>query len=449
MMQFYYDEQTLLDLELFKSHQKEQSIYDLFKITKTLGGRVRLKYMMQNPTFDKNLLERRVQSIRFLHAHDFRLNITNQHIDFIDHYLNSGLLILKNNQVDIFAQKIKNSIVDQENFYIISTGVKYATFSLNSIFNLAHDMKKYDDLPAYIRELVDEVMRVSQIKEIADVFAQIGSPDGVNDTKLDLKKIFRLDNLYRDSQLDNLRAMIDVIFEFDALIAIAQTAKKYELSFPIYLDSDRPKLEIKQLFHPFIESPVKNDFYIHEKNFCFLTGSNMAGKSTLLKSISLIIYLAHIGFPVPAAHIKTSVFDGLFTTINLSDNLNLGYSHFLNEVKRVKEAALQLQKGKQYFIVFDELFKGTNVKDAFEASLLIIKALAKITSSVFIISTHLLEIADEINTEKNISFRFLETTVKDNLPIFSYRLQQGVSKNRLGMTIVKNEGIIDILNRIQ
>jgi len=159
--------------------------------------------------------------------------------------------------------------------------------------------------------------------------------------------------------------------------------------------------------------------------------------------------LAHIGFPVPAASVKTSVFNGLFTTINLSDDLNLGYSHFLNEVKRVKEAALQLQKGGMYFIVFDELFKGTNVKDAFDASLLIIKALAKIKSSVFIISTHLLEIADKIKTEDNISFQFLKTTVKDNKPIFNYQLEQGVSKNRLGMTIVKNEGIIDILSQIQ
>lgn len=112
----------------------------------------------------------------------------------------------------------------------------------------------------------------------------------------------------------------------------------------------------------------------------------MSGKSTFLKTIGLHIYLAHLGFPVPAKKLKISIFDGLFTTINLADNLNLGYSHFYSEVKKVKDIVLKINSKKNLIVIFDELFRGTNVKDAYDASLIIISTLAKIrdlTSSSF------------------------------------------------------------------
>ncbi|MBK6527650.1 MAG: hypothetical protein IPG07_20145 [Crocinitomicaceae bacterium] len=69
----------------------------------------------------------------------------------------------------------------------------------------------------------------------------------------------------------------------------------------------------------------------------FLTGANMAGKSTLLKSLGLSIYLAHIGFPVPAKKFQTTLYNGIITTINLPDNINKGYSHFYHEVIRKRK----------------------------------------------------------------------------------------------------------------
>jgi len=193
-------------------------------------------------------------------------------------------------------------------------------------------------------------------------------------------------------------------------------------------------------------NPVKNDLYIdNEKNIIFLSGSNMAGKSTLLKSLGLIIYLSHLGFPVPADSMETSVLNGLVTTINLSDNINQALSHFYSEVKRVKEVSETLLRRDKIFVIFDELFRGTNVKDAFDGSSLIISELAAIKSSVFIISTHIIELASVLSKFNNISFLYLDVYFQNNKPIFTYLIKEGVSKEVLGMYIIRNEGIVEIL----
>ncbi len=83
----------------------------------------------------------------------------------------------------------------------------------------------------------------------------------------------------------------------------------------------------------------------------------MAGKSTFMKTLGVTIFLAHMGFPVPAKQMSFSVQQGLFTTINLADNLNMGYSHFYAEVLRLKKVAEQAGRTQKLVIIFDELFR--------------------------------------------------------------------------------------------
>jgi DNA mismatch repair ATPase MutS len=174
----------------------------------------------------------------------------------------------------------------------------------------------------------------------------------------------------------------------------------------------------------------------------------MAGKSTFLKTMGLMVYLAHLGFPVPAKSLKTTVFDGLFTTINLADNLNLGYSHFYSEVHRVKEIVVKINTEKNLFVIFDELFRGTNVKDAFDATFMIISALAKIQGNLFFISTHILEVAEELEHQDSIVFNCFESELVDQVPVYDYKLKKGVSKERIGIFIIKQERIVEILEHI-
>ena len=99
-------------------------------------------------------------------------------------------------------------------------------------------------------------------------------------------------------------------------------------------------------------------------------------------------------------------------------------------------------------MIFDELFRGTNVKDAFDASLLIIESFAKINKSTFFVSTHITEVAEKLTEFTNIDFKYFDSELVDDLPVYKYELKDGVSHERLGMHILKNEKIIEILNSI-
>src|SRR5690606_38336949 len=122
-----------------------------------------------------------------------------------------------------------------------------------------------------------------------------------------------------------------------------------------------------------------------------------------------------------------------------------GYSHFYSEVNRIKEVAQMINSRKRMFVIFDELFRGTNVKDAYDASLLIIDAFAQIKQCSFCISTHITEVAEDLLGKSTLLFKFFDVDIAGSTPIYTYKLQDGVSHERLGMLIVKNEKIIELL----
>jgi DNA mismatch repair ATPase MutS len=173
----------------------------------------------------------------------------------------------------------------------------------------------------------------------------------------------------------------------------------------------------------------------------------MAGKSTYLKSFGISVYLAHLGFPIPAKSIETSIFNGLLTTINMSDNINKGYSHYYNEVLRVKYVAEQINRLKNIVVIFDELFRGTNVIDAYEASLSVISAFAKIKMSLFAISTHIMEVAEKLKLNDSIYFKFFEIKINEGIPQYTYKLKDGVTDERIGMYILTKEKVIETITK--
>jgi DNA mismatch repair ATPase MutS len=185
-----------------------------------------------------------------------------------------------------------------------------------------------------------------------------------------------------------------------------------------------------------------------EHNFLFLTGANMAGKSTLIKSIGSAVFLAHIGMGVPAQQMKLTLFDGLLTNINVVDNIAKGESFFFNEVQRIKNTIQKINNGRKWLVLIDELFKGTNVQDAMKCSATVIKGLIKIKNSLFILSTHLYEIGDELKIFPNISFKYFETTVIGDQLVFSYQLKEGISNDRFGYLILKKEKVVDMLEKL-
>jgi DNA mismatch repair protein MutS len=151
---------------------------------------------------------------------------------------------------------------------------------------------------------------------------------------------------------------------------------------------------------------------------------------------------------VPAGSMTISLFDGILSNINVVDNLVKGESYFFNEVQRIRKTIIQISDKKKWLVLIDELFKGTNVQDAMKCSSTVVRGLIKIKSSLFILSTHLYEIGEELKQYSNISFKYFETKVEDDRLEFSYQLKEGISNDRLGYLILEREKVVELLDRL-
>ena len=174
----------------------------------------------------------------------------------------------------------------------------------------------------------------------------------------------------------------------------------------------------------------------------------MAGKSTFIKTVGIVIYLAHVGMGAPAKKMEMTVMDGLITNLTIADNVVKGESYFFNEVQRIKNTVERIKDGKKYCVLIDELFKGTNIQDAMKCSIKVIEGLQKSRSSLFILSTHLYEISESLTKYENIQFSYFETQVKQKELIFHYQLKEGVSQDRIGYLILEREGVVDLLENL-
>jgi DNA mismatch repair protein MutS len=225
--------------------------------------------------------------------------------------------------------------------------------------------------------------------------------------------------------------------------------RRYQLSFPVFVDQEDPYLEASSLYHLLLPNPVSYDIRLErEINFLFLTGANMAGKSTFIRSVGSVVFLAHLGMGVPAKSMRLSLFDGILSNINVVDDINKGESFFFNEVQRIRNTLEKIGNRKKWLVLIDELFKGTNVQDAMKCSTTVIKGLIKIRKSLFILSTHLYEIGDELKDYPNILFKYFETSVEGDQLEFSYQLKDGISNDRIGYLILRREKVVEMLERL-
>jgi DNA mismatch repair protein MutS len=436
-MEFEFDKQSVKDLEIFRDDKSSDSIFMYFNCTKTVGGKEHLKKLMNYPLTDIDTLKERSEIINYLCQSGFSMSINSQQFNSIGHYIRLNTSPLKRNFFDAFLQFASYKINPTNNYNIIKTGIT------NLLYLFKHLKVKLQDysFPESLEKEFSEINTLINHKHFQKYFKY--------SYKLNYTGTAQIDNLFRKKHITKIQSALQTIYKIDAYISAAKTAKKNRLSFPEYVETKYPKLSLSGIYHPLLENAVPYDIELGEnQNLCFLTGPNMAGKSTFLKTMGLSIYLSQLGFPVPAKKMTTSIYKGIITTINLADSLNKGYSHFYSEVKRVKETAIKLKDNERLFVIFDELFRGTNVKDAFDASLIIIESFANIRQSTFFISTHITEIAEEIKKHNNIEFKYFDSKLIDNKPVYNYKIENGVSHERLGMFIVKNEGILEILNSI-
>jgi len=435
-MKFEIDKQTICDLELFDKAKDQKSIFSLFQFTKSVGGSDQLKYLFSNPLNDVTLIEERISTIRFFQENVFDINIDKECLHFVEHYLRQGNVPVRFSVGNSIVNKLfyKNQPNVQ---FIIERGIRYLITFLNEIYTFLKELENTNnEFVNCCRQSVIDKIENTPLRIVFNFKSRI---------RLFHYEYFKLDYIFRNSEISNIRSILFLIYEIDALKSLAFATEKYGFAYPHFIERSN-YMNIQGLFHPLLENPVANDFDFETgKNLFFLTGPNMAGKSTFLKSLSIAVYLSHLGFPVPAKNMETSLFNGLLTTINLSDNINKGYSHFYNEVLRVKFVAERINQVGNLFIVFDELFRGTNVKDAYDASRAVISAFSRLQKGTFAISTHIIEIAEKLNDNQSIFFRFFEANLVDDKPQYNYKLKEGVTNERIGMYILKKEKVLETI----
>ncbi|MDN5287365.1 MAG: hypothetical protein JWR38_3639 [Mucilaginibacter sp.] len=439
MAHFEVDRQTINDLQLFNDTTGNIAVYSFFDYVSTFGGSKKLTEMMSTPSNDIRVLSSRRDCIKYFYDNEVHLPLNKNDLDFIEHYLAFNVGSISSGIIDAFTKGLSYKFSHNNDYYVVTKGIKEVFKLLNIVWKFYNDLLDKDP-PRHLVAIAESLKEFFSIKGIEKIVLTDG------DKKLNYFEVGYYDKLFRKQELPAIKAVIKIIYELDVYIALAKAATHNGFCFPEYSTGNDAYVHITDLYHPCIKNAVKNSILIdHQKNLVFLTGANMAGKSSFLKSLGLAIYLAHIGFPIPAGSMQTSIFNGLITTVNLSDNIKSGYSHYYSEIKRVKETAGKILEHNNMFIIFDELFRGTNVKDAYDASLATITALSKIRNSVFLISTHIVEIAAELKQYPNISFRYFASRIEAGKPVFEYKIQEGISEETLGFFIFKNEGILEIL----
>lgn len=440
-MTFDTDRQTLSDLAIFPTERGSRSVFDYYNQTRTKGGKDLLLSMIGKPLKNPAEIEYRIASVKFLHDNNLHCELERKDVDAIEFYFKTNGSILKNNIIDSLYDYLSDRIKPSNDYYLISRGLKCL---YKHIWNLIEffDNENITEFPCFLAEFKIEIDRIKYHPDFKSFIDK-------NRKKLSFRQVSRFDNLVRKTEKETFVKILDYSYLFDCYTSLAYVAREKKLGFAKFSQDAEKDFKIEGVFHPLIDNPVKNDIHIkNDENLCFVSGANMAGKSTFLKSVGLCVYLSHIGFPVPAQSMETTLFHGLYTTINIADNINKGYSHYYSEVKRVKDITLLIKERKKVFVIFDELFRGTNVKDAFDATLMITEAFTKISKSVFFVSTHIVEVGKELVKSDKICFRCFESKLHEGQPVYNYKLKEGISSERLGLTILKNECILKLIDEI-
>jgi DNA mismatch repair ATPase MutS len=245
-----------------------------------------------------------------------------------------------------------------------------------------------------------------------------------------------------------MKRVLAALAELDALISMAEVTRELRFCYPEVLTTDGCGFSIAALHHPVLTEPVPNDIELGgDGRLVFLTGPNMAGKTTLLKAVGIAVYLAHLGMGVPARRMQFTPVSCLMSSINTEDNIRRGYSYYFAEVQRIRDIAQRLATGNRCVVLCDEVFKGTNVHDALDASLAVIRGFAARTTSCFIVSSHLVELVADLVKVPGIRLHCFEAEILDGEPRYDYRLRPGHSNQRLGLLLLERAGVVDLLNR--
>jgi DNA mismatch repair ATPase MutS len=259
----------------------------------------------------------------------------------------------------------------------------------------------------------------------------------------DIRCVYKLWQWHRKNRT-KLAVWLDVVAETDALISLANFANNQPHFVYPEIDDNDFTFRAKQLGHPLLQAKkrVCNDFEINGwSKVMIVTGANMAGKSTFLRTVGVNLILGRVGAPVCAGEMKFTPVK-IYTNMRTTDSLLKDESYFFAELKRIKGVLDQLQNGEQIFVILDEMLKGTNSVDKLNGSKELIRKLLEF-KSVSLIATHDLKLSEmEHEFPQQVFNKCFEIRIENDELVFDYLLSDGVTQTMNATFLMKKMGII-------
>jgi len=253
-------------------------------------------------------------------------------------------------------------------------------------------------------------------------------------------------NAWQEKYDKHIRDWEHIVYEMEGLISGANFRYNYEskTTYAELKDDVKSIIEIKQVGHPIIgvDKLVSNDFILqNDEQFAIITGPNMAGKSTFLRSVGVNLMLAKAGFPVMA---EKFVFPNmnLYSSMRTSDNLSDETSYFHAELLRLRFIMDAIERGESVFIILDEILKGTNSKDKEEGSAKFLQKLSDLGARG-IIATHDLSLTNLADQNKQMINLYFDTKIEGEDISFDYIMREGVAKNMNASFLLKKMKLTD------
>lgn len=438
------DQHTLKDLEVFESEVGGVSLFQFCNLTSTKGGENVLRRRMERPWANPARIRATQKSLAFIIAEReaFKKLPSDFVINSVDSYAHDALpVVINDNLIEFtfgaFALRVNHEI----HYFSILRGVMMTC-------KLIHTLRRFVDQPELASAAGELAPHLEEMRTLLSQPRLSQIPEEIRGLTLWKNwKILRLDHFFRVHEAGTLSRLLGLVYEIDALRAMADTTSKHGFTFP-HTQEGAPCIQAEGLVHPYLQNAVSNPVALdQERRGLFLTGPNMAGKTTYLRAFATALYLAHLGMGVPASRYRFVPVERFISSISLSDSLHSGVSYFRAEALRVKEIAQAVMEGYRVVAIMDEPFKGTNVKDTFEASLAILERFSSRDNFLFMFSSHQIELADKLSDLGcPIDRRYFAAIETEDRLRFDYRLRSGVSKQRIGMRVLCEEGVFEILD---
>lgn len=337
--------------------------------------------------------------------------------------LNPVIGLFESHKTDIEAYKNLLEIIEKENF------------ESSYIKEIKANLKTKDGSNAY-----------EEIKALKNLVDWIGDSKG-NAYYL-LLNVFLLSDIFILNNLEKwkikngykLEAWLKVIGEIESLSSISNISFDFE-NWNYAKLTDEKIIEANNIGHPILgERAVTNSFTLNNNHKVgLITGSNMSGKSTFLRTLGLNLLLTYIGGKSYCDSLNCGIFN-IYTCMRTKDNLEESISSFYAEILRIKIVIEAAKRGEKVLFLLDEIFKGTNSKDRHEGAKVLINQLVE-SGGIGLVSTHDLELCDLEKTKPWIINYNFQEYYEDNKIHFDYKLRNGRSKTQNAMHLMKLAGI--------